>query len=1243
MRKIALVLFGLFLLVGCIPITPTVIEFTFQKTNYNLVEGSTERLYPVVKNLSEVPNITYTSSNTAVAEIIQESNYFTIKANSPGNAVITATLNNVQGKICTLVAKVTAAPTLEISIVGDEVLEFEIGGTYDFTITKNIDLTDTLVWSSSDEEVGVISDTGAFIAVGLGSTIITATVGSVTDEVMVNVVEEGAVVIEPTSIDVFGEDSVVIGEEISLWAEVDVDIPVTINWSSSNNAIATINSNGDVKGISKGTVVILASIAGYPSIAKTKTIEVLSEAPIIIDATELILSGPSAVNIDATITLSSAIGPEGATGTVLYSSSDDAIATVSPSGVVSGIAEGSVTITAVLQENEEITGTYEVTVNFVAPELISLTINGPDSVRVGSTISLEIVANPVGASSEVMWMSLSESKATVDGETGEVTGKTEGSVTITAISKVNSQKIASKTITVTPGPAISAEVSSESLYVGETVTVTGTVINSENTDVTYSSSNLLVATVDELTGVVTGVAPGSAIIIVTADVNPSLVATVDVLVAYAPTIAVSPTEATISIGQTLDLEVTIENLDNIDVEFLSSDEAVATVDVNGVVTAIAVGDATITITSLGDATLVVSTTITVVLSPTITILPATATVVAGQTVSITATVHNSSNADVVYSSSNELVATVNASTGVVTGVAAGSVTITATADVDAELKATATVTVTPAPTISMTPTTATVNQNETVTVVATVQNLSNTDVTYVSSNTAIATVNASTGVVTGVAAGSTTITATSVANSSLKATATITVNPAPAITVTPTTGSLAIGGTTTLTATVTYATNKGVTWVSSAPAVATVNATTGLVTAVSAGTATITATAAVNSSLKATATVTVTPANYTINYNLNSGAWTWTTGTVPTTGGIDSVSTLPEVFMVDFYGYLKDNNLLSSSIVDASLRKTTWASFSTLLSDPKASYNMVSPTIVTGNVNGYSQFFWNSVNSSTQTATGGFFGSEPFKTKYSNLLSHLLSLYALKTGSTAPNNYNDITSTDPVEIKKCKSGAGFILDGYFYGTQGLTGSTNDVAWKALRTKIPTPVLKYNATGSSSSATTYQITSYTYGSVAQLRAPVRVGYVFEGWYNNAGFTGTAVTSIAAKVAPAAMYYAKWTAAASYGGGTLPVEGLTIKIQAADSTFTSPSFTTLSKASSLITGTSTPYYQVWVYDSNNVPVTRKESAGTVKTSSNTGALTISAEWASITVIGTSGSIKITVTNAGRTGSVTVTLAP
>ena len=241
---------------------------------------------------------------------------------------------------------------------------------------------------------------------------------------------------------------------------------------------------------------------------------------------------------------------------------------------------------------------------------------------------------------------------------------------------------------------------------------------------------------------------------------------------------------------------------------------------------------------------------------------------AGQTAQLTATVQpgNADNQSVTWSSSDNNVVSVDA-TGKITANAKGSATITVTT-ADGGKTATCTVTVTePAAPVAVTG--VTLNKNNTTiytgrteTLTATIQpaDATNKAVTWTSDNMGVATVN--NGVVTGVSVGSATITAKT-ADGGFTATCTVIVEEAPivhptGVSISKTSINLQIGGSETLTATVTPAdaNNKNVTWSTSDATVAAVDKN-GKVIGIKAGNATITATTE-DGGKTATCSVTVT-------------------------------------------------------------------------------------------------------------------------------------------------------------------------------------------------------------------------------------------------------------------------------------------------------------------------------------------------------------------------------------------------
>jgi len=139
------------------------------------------------------------------------------------------------------------------------------------------------------------------------------------------------------------------------------------------------------------------------------------------------------------------------------------------------------------------------------------------------------------------------------------------------------------------------------LYVGTAKYLSAIIVpaNPVNKNVSWSSSDTSVATVDT-TGLVTGVAVGSATITVTTQ-DGSFTATSIATVSNIPVtgVKVSPTTASVNVGSTKQLTATISPYNAFDqnVSWSSSDTSVATVDTTGLVTGVAVGSAVITVTT----------------------------------------------------------------------------------------------------------------------------------------------------------------------------------------------------------------------------------------------------------------------------------------------------------------------------------------------------------------------------------------------------------------------------------------------------------------------------------------------------------------------------------------------------------------------------------------------------------------------------------------------------------------------
>ena len=377
----------------------------------------------------------------------------------------------------------------------------------------------------------------------------------------------------------------------------------TVTWASGNPSIATVSPSGQVTGAAPGAAPITATSEGKSGTA-TLTVTTVPVASVPLSpATATVLVGQT---LQLTATPKDSAGGTLAGRTVTWKSSDTTVATVSPSGQVTGVAPGSATITAT---SEGKTSTAAITVTTVP--VASVTVSpATASVAVGQT--LQLTATPKDSTGtaltgrSVTWVSSNPGVATVSSN-GLVTSGAVGTATITATSE---GKAGSAAVTVTPVPVASVAVApaTASLTVGQTAQLTATPKDSAGTaltgrTVTWASSNTSMATVSS-SGLVKGVAAGPATITATSEGKAGTAAVTVALVPVA-TVVVSPAPATLPLHGTIQLNVTLKDasgnpLTGRPVAWTSSTPTVMTVSPTGLVTDVADGGtATVTATSEG--------------------------------------------------------------------------------------------------------------------------------------------------------------------------------------------------------------------------------------------------------------------------------------------------------------------------------------------------------------------------------------------------------------------------------------------------------------------------------------------------------------------------------------------------------------------------------------------------------------------------------------------------------------------
>ena len=489
------------------------------------------------------------------------------------------------------------------------------------------------------------------------------------------------------------------GTTAQLTATVSPDDAIaTITWTSSDESIATVDQNGLVTAVAGGTCTITAMTNGSNKAASCNvTVKQM--------VTSIVLSQTTAtMNPDEIVRLTATVLPENADNkNVIWSSDNEAVAGVVNGTVVAAGGYGTAVITCEAADGSGVTSTCIVTVvdpsTYVDPQITDITLD-QTSLTMNSGTSAQLTASiiPADASASIVWTSSDETVATVD-QNGLVEAQAGGSCTITATTD-GGQKTATCTVSVTQ--MVTSIVLSKTkavIALDEALQLTATVLpeSAVNKDVIWSSSNEDVLIVRN--GRVDTYDYGTAVVTCEAADGSGVKSTCTVTIVdpsthtgpYATDITLNQTALTMDRATTAQLTATVTPSDALaNITWTSSDEAVATVDQNGLVRAVSGGTCTITATTSGNHK---TATCTVTVNQVVTCIVLSQSTVAIEPngyVRLTATVlpDNAANKNVVWSSSNEAVATVK--NGRVDACGLGTAIITCEAADGSGVKATCT-------------------------------------------------------------------------------------------------------------------------------------------------------------------------------------------------------------------------------------------------------------------------------------------------------------------------------------------------------------------------------------------------------------------------------------------------------------------------------------------------------------------------------------------------------------------------
>lgn len=670
-------------------------------------------------------DISWSNSNAKVAGI-SDQGIFTPK--EAGKTTITAAASNGVFATCNILVMSDAEPPTKVSIKGSSTILLGRKANLTASVSPAECTNKEVKWTSSDENIATVDETGEVEAHALGKVTITATteVRGKKDKIIKSDKKITVKPVTPSSLKVM-PSAVEISKDETKLLIVDI-LPNDITKQSlvwkvdkGNIEVEKVEAGADGK--------IVASVKGKAKGADKVTFTVTSEEEkktkksatckitVVADPESLKIEqkkdfDEKGLKIGKNYPLKAVITPEEAADRVVtWSSSDTSVAEVSKKGVITAKGSGDAVITAMVRTAADSSAgeaTYEISVEPTPPKSIKL----PKTLKIGKgelkTLTAKIA--PDNTTKTLIWSSDYPEVVKVSGN-GIVEGLALGRATITAYSAVDNKIAGECEVTVVDIPPGSVKITPDlvkNVYPGEEVQLTAVVSPSgcSNKEVNWVSTDERVAKVDN-DGLVELLNPGEVTIKATTKAvgtdkkYKTAICKIVVKPITADELTIKPDSVTLSANgtQQLDFDMKPMEVTNKVPSWKTTNSKIATVSDDGMVTARKKGSATISVTVGGK---MAKCKVTVATDPSsgITVKSDTMTLSKGETGILVPTVEpKTADQGVSYKSSNANVAAI-ADDGTVTAIGVGICEITVRSDAG-NFEASCVVTIYEQPTVNL--------------------------------------------------------------------------------------------------------------------------------------------------------------------------------------------------------------------------------------------------------------------------------------------------------------------------------------------------------------------------------------------------------------------------------------------------------------------------------------------------------------------------------------------------------------
>ncbi len=632
-------------------------KIELDKSELSLKKGESASLKATIfpENASD-KSLKWGSSDVSVATVDA---YGNVKAE--GNGEATVFVSSSDGGFTAYCNVKVGTPVTGISLDPREFTLETIGSS--FTVKPVISPEDAsdlgVVWESADTKVVSVASDGTVTAIGPGTTTVKATTndGSFTSNCVVSVKSPAQhVSLDKTSL------KLLEGESGKLTATVYPlnSTQKTLTWESDHPDVASVDNEGNVTARKAGTATVTVKVA--ENVTAVCKVTVISRVTgISLSETTVELKPGETHQLTATVLPQNASNAE-----VTWYSDKESVATVSQSGLVTGVGPGETTVHAVTTDGGKMASCL---VKVGTPvKGITLSVSSKTLYVGDPSLDISATLTPANATDKSLeWSSSDPEVASIaPGAALRAVIKPlkPGKTTITATTKDGGFTASCEVTVKRHVSGVSLNKASLTLYVGETESLAATVAPEDASDktVAWSSDNSAVASVSN--GKVTANKPGTAVIkVVTNDLSKEAACTVTVK-RHAESVELSQKEIKLYLGENRSLTATVLPSDASDknVTWSSSNPNVATVSTAGNVVSKSVGTTVITVKTADgghQASCHVTVLEPVVYATSLTITPQALNMNIGESASLTLQMlPSNANEKLVWESDNESVARV---------------------------------------------------------------------------------------------------------------------------------------------------------------------------------------------------------------------------------------------------------------------------------------------------------------------------------------------------------------------------------------------------------------------------------------------------------------------------------------------------------------------------------------------------------------------------------------------------------